>query len=210
MDACLLPADTGPWRDVASPVGDPDGQLVEAARRGDREAFGALVERHQRRVFNLARALTNGCDDEAEDLAQEVFIRAFRGIRRFRGESAFTTWLHRIVVNTFRSRQSRRSLWARRLRLDGDVVDTLDLEDARSAGTVDVEDQFARRDAIDRALAGLPPDLRMAVTLRDIEGLEYREIAEVTGVPIGTVESRIFRGRQRLRVALAPLMGPKS
>ncbi|MBI3263264.1 MAG: sigma-70 family RNA polymerase sigma factor [Acidobacteria bacterium] len=183
-------------------VMDPDLALVRAAAGGDEAAFAELVRRHQRRVFNLARALT-GSEDEAEDLAQETFIRAFRGLPRFRGDSAFATWLYRIAVNVFRSRRSRKSLWPR---LWSGEADRRHVRPADASPAADQESDLVRRDLIDKALAEVPPDLRLAVTLRDIEGLEYREIAEVTGVPIGTVMSRIFRGRQRLRASLAVLM----
>jgi RNA polymerase sigma-70 factor (ECF subfamily) len=181
---------------------DPDLALVRAAAGGDEDAFAELVRRHQRRVFNLARALT-GNEDEAEDLAQETFIRAFRGLARFRGDSAFTTWLYRITVNVFRSGRSRKSLWSRLWSVE---PERRHVGPADPSPAADLEADLVRRDLIDKALAEVPPDLRLAVTLRDIEGLEYREIAEVTGVPIGTVMSRIFRGRQRLRVALVALM----
>lgn len=183
-------------------VMDPDLALVRAAAGGDEDACAELVRRHQRRVFNLARALT-GNEDEAEDLAQETFIRAFRGLARFRGDSAFTTWLYRITVNVFRSRRSRQSLWSRLWTVE---PERRHVGPADPSPAADLEADLVRRDLIDKALAEVPPDLRLAVTLRDVEGLEYREIAEVTGVPIGTVMSRIFRGRQRLRVALAALM----
>lgn len=177
--------------------------MAEAAA-GSREAFDELVRRHQARIFNLARALV-GEDAEAEDLAQDTFVRAWRAIRRFRGESAFRTWLYRVAINVIRSHLAARSRkqivwgWWRR--------------DARGEGTMpreavdpaDLEDDAMRREIIDRALAALPADQRVAVTLRDVEGLDYREIAAALGVPIGTVMSRISRARGRLRPSLATL-----
>jgi RNA polymerase sigma-70 factor, ECF subfamily len=184
---------------------DPDQPLVRAASTGDQEAFGQLVSQYQGRVFNLMRALT-GLDADADDLAQETFVRAFKGIRRFRGDSSFKTWLYRIGVNVVRSHHARRALWLRVWHQgpaeEGDLRRRPD-----SAGADDLETAVMRRDAIDRALASLPVDLRLAVTLRDVAGLEYREIAEMTGAPLGTVESRIARARHRLRSALAPLIG---
>lgn len=177
-----------------------DFALARAASQGDEDAFAELVQRHQRRVFNLARALT-GNEDEAEDLAQETFIRAFRGLARFRGDSAFGTWLYRIAVNVFRSRRARPSFWTRIWTPESDAAIA-----AAADRSVDVESAIVRRDLIDKALAKLPADLRLAVTLRDVEGLEYREIADLVQVPIGTVMSRIFRGRQRLRAALERLV----
>lgn len=183
---------------------DADRALVDQAASGSREAFDELVRRHQARIFNLARALA-GNDGDAEDLAQEAFVRAFRGIRRFRGESSFRSWLYKVTVNAARSHLSRR---IRQRPVWGQVIEA----DSPSSGAEavgsghDLEDELATRDAIDRALTALPEELRTAVVLRDIEGLEYREIADALKVPIGTVESRIFRGRQRLRALLGPIM----
>lgn len=183
---------------------DPDHPLVAEAAAGSHEAFDELVRRHQARIFNLARALA-GDDGEAEDLAQEAFIRAWRAIGRFRGESAFRTWLYRVALNVIHSHLARRS---RRRIVWGwwDRAHTPEPRSPKGERGADLEADVARRDAIDRALATLPPDLRTAVTLRDIDGLEYKEIAAVLGVPIGTVMSRIFRARSRLRPLLEPLV----
>lgn len=179
---------------------DEDRALVETAAAGDRDAFDALVRRHQVSIVNLAAALTGGSPD-AEDLAQEVFVRAWRGLGRFRGDSSFRTWLHRVALNVIKSHFGRTARLRRLFQAPhGDSPDP----DA-AADPSDLERDMLRRDAIDRALGALPDDLRIAVTLRDVQGLEYREIAELTGVPVGTVESRIFRARQRLKPALASL-----
>ena len=177
---------------------DADAALVERARQGSQDAFAELVARHQSRVFNLARALT-GSDADADDLAQETFVRAFRSLGSFRGESRFQTWLYRIAINQVRTHLRRRALfgWFSTAREEGPGA--LD----RLAAAGDAEADLLRRDAIDRALARLPADQRTAVTLRDLEGLEYKEIAEVTGTPVGTVMSRIARGREKLRPLLA-------
>jgi RNA polymerase sigma-70 factor (ECF subfamily) len=182
---------------------DADRELVEKAAAGDREAFDELVFRHQVSIVGLARALTGGSAD-AEDIAQEVFVRVWRSLRGFRGDSAFRTWLHRVAVNVIHSHHGR---VARLRRLfytpaaDAVGEDPID----RAADATDLESNVVMRDAIDKALASLPEELRVAVTLRDVQGLDYREIAAVLGVPIGTVESRIFRGRQRLKPLLEPL-----
>jgi RNA polymerase sigma-70 factor (ECF subfamily) len=178
---------------------------VAEAAAGGREAFDELVGRHQARIFNLARALV-GDDGEADDLTQETFIRVWRALGRFRGDSAFRTWLYRVAINVIRShlaaRSRRRAVWGWwRPDTPGGAKTALDVADA-----TDMERDAMRRELIDRALAALPPDLRMAVTLRDVEGLEYREIAAALGVPIGTVMSRISRARARLRPLLAPLL----
>jgi RNA polymerase sigma-70 factor (ECF subfamily) len=180
---------------------DTDSALVRAAADGDGEAFETLVRRYQSRILSLARGLTGNAAD-AEDLAQEVFVRVYRSLRKFRGESSFRTWLYAVAVNATRSHRSRRvrqqPVWGDSGADEETVFDPPDQ-------TPDVESSLVRREAIERALLDLPAELREAVTMRDVHGLEYREIATVIGVPIGTVESRIFRARQRLRRALAPL-----
>ena len=181
---------------------DVDQELVAQAAAGSREAFDDLVRRHQVSIVSLARALTNGSAD-AEDLAQEVFLRVWRSLRGFRGDSTFRTWLHRVAVNVIHSHHGRVSR-LRRL-FQPAPAEPSDDPIERAADPVDVESDVVMRDAIDRALASLPEELRVAVTLRDVQGLDYKEIAAVLDVPIGTVESRIFRGRQRLKPLLEPL-----
>ncbi len=182
---------------------DADRDLVKAAAAGDREAFDDLVGRYQGQIVNLARAMTGG-DADVDDMAQEIFVRAWRSLARFRGEAAFRTWLYGIALNVIRTHRTRRS----RLRtlLWSPPAETLDdpLERVRDEDP-GVEQKIVMRDAIDRALSRLPAGLREALVLRDVQGLEYREIAAALGVPVGTVESRIFRARQRLRPLLAPL-----
>jgi RNA polymerase sigma-70 factor (ECF subfamily) len=183
---------------------DPDRELVEDAARGSREAFDALVRRHQGAIVNLARAMT-AADADADDLAQEAFVRAWRSLARFRHDSTFRTWLHGIAINVIRTHRGRGSRLRRLFGLaesgrDGaaDPLDRASIDDG-------VEGPLAMREIIDRALATLPPDMREAVVLRDVQGLDYKEIAAALGVPLGTVESRIFRARQRLRPLLEPL-----
>lgn len=183
---------------------DPDGALVEAAASGSREAFDELVRRHQSGIVTLVRALTAGGSD-AEDLAQEVFVRAWRSLRGFRGESAFRTWLHRVAINVVRTSQTRRSRLLRVFVPSGGTRDEAPPPEQPDSDEP-VDTALARRQIVERALATLPSDLRLAVTLRDVEGLDYKEIAAALDVPIGTVESRIFRARQRLRPLLAPLL----
>lgn len=184
---------------------DADRPLVDAAAGGDRHAFDELVRRYQGQVVNLARAMT-ASDADVDDLAQEVFIRVWRSLPRFRGEASFRTWLYGIALNVIRTHRTRkgrwRSLfWSAPAESEGDV-DPIEQAADQSEG---VEQRVLLRDAIDRALAALPDELRDALVLRDVQGLEYREIADTLNIPIGTVESRIFRARQRLRPMLAPL-----
>ena len=183
---------------------DRDGALVAAAAAGDREAFDELVLRHQVSIVGLIRSLTAGSVD-AEDIAQEVFVRAWRSLAGFRGDSTFRTWLHRIALNLVSSHHGRLSRLRRLFRspatdseLEVDPIETL-------PASGDLDRDIVLRDAIDKALATIPEELRVAVILRDVQGLDYREIADTLGVPMGTVESRIFRGRQRLRRLLGDL-----
>ena len=161
------------------------------------------MRRYQARIFNFARTLTAN-DADAEDVTQETFIRAFRGIGRFRGDARFGHWLYRIAANAARSHLRRRArlapLWDRR-------VEAGDVPHGHAVGRADgVEEALVRRDVLDRALAALPDTLREVLVLRDVEGLEYRAIAQILDIPVGTVMSRLFRARQRLRPMLAHLL----
>jgi RNA polymerase sigma-70 factor (ECF subfamily) len=182
---------------------DADRDLVTAAAGGDRGAFDELVRRYQGQVVNLARAMT-ASDLDVDDMAQETFVRVWRSLKRFRGDSTFRTWLYGIAMNVVRTHRGRRSklrsrFWSASSDEEGDPMERVASADAG------VEQSVVLRDGIDRALKSLPDELREALVLRDVQGLEYREIADALGVPIGTVESRIFRARQRLRPLLAHL-----
>lgn len=188
---------------------DPDRSLVENARAGNIDAFEALVLRHQTQIVNYAAAVMRNSND-AEDVAQQTFLRAYRALTKFRGESTFKTWLYRIATNvalTYLNRRDRE----RRIQSHSLDDDTLSVGvSAIPSRVANTETAVVLRDAIDRALATLPNDLRLAVILRDVAGLNYKDISEVTGRPIGTVESRIFRGRQRLRLLLRTTINPRS
>lgn len=186
---------------------DVDRATVETAQAGDVDSFNTLVRRYQVRIFNFARTLTAN-DSDAEDLAQEAFIRAFKGLRRFRGDSSFKNWLYQITANAARTHFGKRTrqapVWERRIGSD-DVP-----QDHIASTDPDVETATIRRQALDHALSTLSRDLRLPLVLHDVEGLEYQEIATVLDVPIGTIMSRIFRARRRLRPLLAGLLSHES
>jgi RNA polymerase sigma-70 factor (ECF subfamily) len=187
-------------------------EVVECAIAGCREAFDELVRSYRGQIYTLIRTLT-GDERDADDLTQETFVRAYNAIGRFRRESAFRTWLTRIAVNavrTFRADERRRPQGLR-VELSSDAERSVA---GALAASTDVETTLSRRQAIVRALAMLPDDWRVALTLKDVQGFEYHEIAAVLNVPIGTIESRVFRARRRLRPMLrewlhrAPPIGP--
>lgn len=189
---------------VKSPIPaaeDPDRAAVDRVIRGDLDAFDELVRRYEHRIVNFIRALASRSVDP-EDVAQEVFLRAFRGLKTFRAQSSFKTWLYQIATNTAHTHRGRA------LSRKEDPAGTMSDEGPDAPPLVrsgeDLEAQVVLRDQLDRALATLPEEQRQVVVLRDVEGFEYREIAELVGVPIGTVESRLFRARARLREALRP------
>ncbi len=188
------------------PSPDPDAHLVARWQGGDAGAFEALVLRHQGPVYRLLRRML-GSREEAEDVAQEAFLSLHRHGHRFRGDARFSTFVYRVAANAALNR--RRSLGRRRARerqLAGHQAAGTDLpstprdpEDAASGAEVQVE--------VQRALLELPPDLRIASILYDIEGVPYAEVARVLGIPEGTVKSRIHRARKALRDLLRPFVG---
>jgi len=184
----------GPANSFDSEGPDSDLELVDRAKRGDQEGIRLLVERYERRVIGLAWGLLGNRSD-AEDVAQEAFLRTFRSLGSFRGESSFRTWLFQIAINAARTfRRSREG------RPEDSKGGARDFDTTPGPGSL--ERAIVARDRVRRALATLPTDLREAVVLRDVNGLDYREIAGALGIPMGTVESRIFRGRTRLKLAL--------
>ena len=190
---------------------DADTLLVERARGGDARAFEMLVVRYRRRIERLIGRMTR---DEGliQDLAQETFLRAWRALPQFRGESAFYTWLYRIAVNTTRKMlgQLRRDPLVSESELASveDADETSRIENELTDGTTP-EGLLASREiaaAVNAAIDALSDDLRQAITLREVEGLSYEEIAEVMNSPIGTVRSRIFRAREAIAARLRPLL----
>ncbi len=190
----------------------PEGETIERARRGDKQAFEVLVRAHMSYVYNLAFHLTSGNHSEADDLAQMTFIRAFRAIRRFEGRSELRTWLHRITVNLWKNMvrsQVRRKYFQHRSLSDPIGEDERGVTHEIPENGPDPSVQVERseldgliRSAIDR----LPPDEREVMVLRDLEGHPYEEIAKLTRLPLGTVKSRIARARRLLRATLEPVL----
>jgi RNA polymerase sigma-70 factor (ECF subfamily) len=186
---------------------DSDQQLVERVQAGDKAAFDLLVRKYQHRVLKLVSRFVSDAA-EAEDVAQEAFLKAYRALASFRGDSAFYTWLYRIAINT-----AKNALVSNRRRpVDFD----LDLQDPEQY------DRHARlkegdtpegvllteeiREVVERAMEQLPEDLRTAIILRELEGMSYEEIAEAMDCPVGTVRSRIFRAREAIDRKLKPLL----
>jgi len=191
---------------------DVDAALVERVQRGDQRAFELLVVKYQRRIERLIARMVRDVD-LVEDIAQETFIRAYRALPNFRGESAFYTWLYRIAVNT--AKKAMVSLKRDPLLTeaamgssddDGDEGSRLDNDasDGETPESLMASRQIA--DTVNAAISALSEDLRQAITLREIEGLSYEEIAEVMDCPIGTVRSRIFRAREAIATRLRPLL----
>jgi RNA polymerase sigma-70 factor (ECF subfamily) len=177
-------------------AGQDERQIVEAARRGDHRAFEALVLKYQDRIFRLVQRLVSGADT-VDDLAQEVFIRAYRSIGEFKGESSLYTWLYKIALNLCRNYYRTKGRRPVHEEL-GESTGAVGLESPDGSP----EDEVFRREfweQLRRGLDELPEEQREAVVFCDLEGMSYEEMAEVLGVPIGTVRSRIFRGRRALQ-----------
>lgn len=193
---------------IAAVAGEPtDRTLVERHHWGDPRAFEELYREHAEMVYNLALRLS-GDPDRAADLSQEVFLRIHRHLGKFRGRSTLRTWIYRVTVNHCRSRLRRRRLPTRSLAAEGELVTGL-ADPARGPEERAMAEDQGR--LVTAALAELPGAFREVVVLRDLEGLAYEEIAEVLGLRIGTVRSRIARGRYRLREILRGTgQGPRS
>lgn len=190
---------------------DADALLVERVKRGDQRAFEMLVVKYQRRIERLIGRMVRDVD-LVQDIAQETFIRAYRALPNFRGDSAFYTWLYRIAVNTAKKALldlKRDPLVSENLLTSGEDGDeTSRVENELTDGETP-EALLASREiaaAVNSAIEALSEDLRQAITLREIEGLSYEEIAEVMNCPIGTVRSRIFRAREAIAARLRPLL----
>lgn len=184
-----------------------DQDLVERVQRGDTAAFDLLVRKYQHRVAAIISRYIRDWS-EVQDVAQDTFIRAYRAIRSFRGDAQFSTWLHRIAVNT-----AKNHLSSHNRRPPGDDIELEDAEQFESGLRLrdnDTPERELMRQQLEQtvlaAVEALPPDLRDAITFREVEGMSYEEIAERMGCPIGTVRSRIFRAREVIDARMRPLL----
>ncbi len=187
-----------------------DRELVERVQRGDSAAFDLLVRKYQHRIVALIGRYVSDWS-ECQDVAQETFLRAYRAMKNFRGDAQFYTWLHRIAVNT-----AKNHLVAGNRRPPTEDIDVGDAEQFDSGIRLRDSDTPERElmrqqmeQTVVRAVEGLPEELRAAITLREVEGLSYEEIARKMDCPIGTVRSRIFRAREAIDAQLRPLMDPQ-
>jgi RNA polymerase sigma-70 factor, ECF subfamily len=186
-----------------------DQQLVERAQRGEKQAFELLVSKYQRK---LARLLSRFIRDstEVEDVTQEAFIKAYRALPTFRGDSAFYTWLYRIGINTAKNylvAMGRRAPTT--TDIDSEEAEGFENGDQLRDLNTPENEMMSRQvaETVNQTLSELPEELRTAITLREIEGLSYEDIANIMNCPIGTVRSRIFRAREAIAAKLRPLLG---
>lgn len=183
-----------------------DQMLVKRVQAGDKTAFDLLVKRYQHKIIGLVGRYVND-QSESLDVAQEAFIKAYRAIDSFRGESAFYTWLYRIAINTAKNYRVARS----RRPPDTDIdIDAYAAESEADLSDIETPENSLYRDELfevmTRAIEQLPEELRVALTLRELEGMSYEEISSVMDCPIGTVRSRIFRAREAVDKELKPLL----
>jgi len=179
------------WDQGPTPVSDK--ALAGAAAKGDMAAFEELYKRHNRRVYSVCLRMTHNVS-EAEDLAQEAFIQVFRKIGSFRGESAFTTWLHRLTVNQVLMHFRKRSVKLERTTPEGNTPEQV-VRGTQNPNTMPVVDRIA----LDRAIAQLPPGYREVFMLHDVEGHDHEEIGQILGVATGTSKSQLHKARMKLR-----------
>jgi RNA polymerase sigma-70 factor, ECF subfamily len=184
-----------------------DRQLVARVQKGDRRAFDLLVIKYQHRILALVGRFVPDFA-EAQDVTQEAFIKAYRALPGFRGESQFYTWMYRIAVNTAKNYLVSRG--RKTPTRDIDLDDAEFFADEANMKDIETPDGLLQRDQLQKvvfdAIEALPEELRMAVTLRELEGMSYEEIAEVMECPIGTVRSRIFRAREAIDRKMQPLL----
>jgi len=197
--------------DTAVSASDSDALLVERAAAGDQRAYELLVIKYQRRIERLIGRMVRDVD-VVQDIAQETFIRAWRALHQFRGDAQFYTWLYRIAVNTAKKtllEMKRDPIVTEAALQSADSEDETSRPQNELTTEATPESELAAREiaaAVNAAMEALPEDLRQAVTLREIEGLSYEEIAEAMNCPIGTVRSRIFRAREAISAKVKPLL----
>ena len=210
-----IPLSVGPLqtRGVQGGVSEAnvDQLLVERVQKGDKRAFDLLIQKYQHRIVSLVTRYVSD-HSEAQDVAQEAFIKAYRAIKRFRGDSAFYTWLYRIAINT-----AKNWIVAKNRRPPNSDIDAVDAEQyaisSRLRETATPENELLREEiekTVFDTIAKLPEDLRTAIMLREMDGMSYEEIAVTMECPIGTVRSRIFRAREAIDEKLKPLIGGHS
>jgi RNA polymerase sigma-70 factor (ECF subfamily) len=186
---------------------ETDRALVERVRKGDVRAFDLLVRKYRHKILGLISRYVHDWS-ECEDVAQEAFVRAWRALPAFRGESAFYTWMYKIAVNTAKNHLVAQGRRPPAEDLDADTAVQIDAG-ARLRDEATPEHELARREierTVFETVEALPEELRVAITLREVDGLSYEEIAERMGCPIGTVRSRIFRAREAIDIQLRPLL----
>jgi RNA polymerase sigma-70 factor, ECF subfamily len=206
-----MPADQKPGVDLTPQPGDSDAMLVERAVAGDQHAFELLVIKYQRRIERLIGRMVRDVD-LVEDIAQETFIRAYRALHQFRGDAQFYTWLYRIAVNTAKrfllKLKNDPAVFQSALQSNDEDDETFQRRNEPSTDETP-ESVLAAKEigqAVNAALEALPDDLKQALTLREIDGLSYEEIADVMNCPLGTVRSRIFRAREAVSSKVKPML----
>lgn len=187
--------------------GQTDLELVKRVQAGEKKAFDVLVLKYQQKVVNLVMRYVRD-QHTAMDIAQEAFIKAYKGLQNFRGDSAFYTWLYRIAINTAKNHLVTMSRRLPTHDIDAQEAEQYDGADGlREGGNPENEMQKDEiHEAIITAIEALPDDLRTAITLREVEGMSYEEISEAMECPIGTVRSRIFRAREAIEQKIGPMM----
>lgn len=186
---------------------DLDQELVRRVQQGDKSAFDLLVIKYQHKIVHLVNRYVKD-PSEAQDVAQDTFIKAYRALGDFRGDSAFYTWLYRIAINTAKNYLLSRS--RRHFDYEIDVQDAEQVENAPQLKNIETPENLLMNEqivaVIKSAIERLPEEMRIAITLREFEGMSYEEIAEAMDCPIGTVRSRIFRAREAIDQKLNPLL----
>ena len=185
-----------------------DQKLVEKAQKGDKKAFGMLVEKYQRRLTRLLSRMVRD-QSEIEDIVQDSFIKAYRAINNFRGDSAFYTWLYRIGINTAKNHLVKLGKRPKAMN-EVDIEEIENFEDAPDLRSQDTPESSMMSSqivtAVNQTIESLPGELKQAISYREMDGLSYEEISEIMKCPIGTVRSRIFRAREAIAEKLKPLI----